>query len=201
VALLLLGLLLPGGSPPGVADSVPVSFGGSAPSDVPSTSGGQSRVDIGIDPSPTSVPTHLDIPRIGVHTDVIPLGLNSDGTVMVPPADPQAPAGWYRHLASPGEPGPAVLLGHVDSYQGPAVFHRLSDLVPGDSISVARADGRTVVFTVRSVQNYPKTSFPTDAVYGSTAAPVLRLITCGGAFDRVHRTYLSNVVVYAELTS
>ncbi|WP_216870600.1 class F sortase [Modestobacter excelsi] len=149
--------------------------------------------------SPAPAPTHLDIPRIGVHTDVIPLGLNPDGTVMVPPVDPHAPAGWYRHLASPGEPGPAVLLGHVDSYQGPAVFSRLSALAPGDSVSIDRADGRTVVFTVQSVQTYPKSSFPTDLVYGPADVPVLRLITCGGSFDRVHRSYLSNVVVFAGL--
>jgi sortase (surface protein transpeptidase) len=121
--------------------------------------------------------------------------------VMVPPEDLKAPAGWYRHFASPGEPGPAVLLGHVDTYEGPAVFHRLSALEPGDSISIDRADGHTVVFTVQSVQTYPKRSFPTNLVYGPAVDPVLRLITCGGSFDRVHRSYLDNVVVYAELAS
>jgi hypothetical protein len=144
-------------------------------------------------------PVHLDIPRIGVDTALIPLGLNEDGTVMVPPSDPLAPAGWYRYLASPGEPGPAVLLGHVDSHGGPAVFSRLSDLRPGDGISVRRADGSSVAFVVESVHTHPKSDFPTAAVYGPTDVPVLRLITCGGAFDRVRRTYLSNVVVYAGL--
>ncbi len=202
VLLLLLGVLLPTGTPPTATDSAaPVSSAGSATPDASSAGGSESDVDLEVGSSPVPVPTHLDIPRIGVHTDVIPLGLNPNGTVMVPPADPGTPAGWYRYSASPGEPGPAVLLGHVDNYEGPAVFHRLSDLVPGDSISVDRADGQTIVFTVRSVQTHPKSSFPTDAVYGPTAAPVLRLITCGGAFDRVHRTYLSNVVVYAELAS
>jgi sortase (surface protein transpeptidase) len=201
-ALLLLGLLVPSATPPGAADSaVPVGSAGSAAPDASGPAGPEPKSDPEVGSSPAPVPTHLDIPRIGVHTDVIPLGLNPDGTVMVPPADPQAPAGWYRHFASPGEPGPAVLLGHVDSHRGPAVFHRLSDLVPGDSISVDRADGRTVVFTVRSVQIHPKNAFPTDAVYGQTVAPTLRLVTCGGTFDRVHRTYLSNVVVYAELAS
>jgi hypothetical protein len=89
----------------------------------------------------------------------------------------------------------------VDTYQGLAVFNRFAALVPGDSIKIDRADGRTVIFTVQTVQTYPKRLFPTDLVYGRTIAPVLRLITCGGAFDRVHRTYLSNVVVYAELAS
>jgi sortase family protein len=146
-------------------------------------------------------PVHLDIPRIGVDTALIPLGLNEDGTVSVPPTEPDAPAGWYRHLASPGEPGPAVILGHVDSRVGPAVFSRLSDLRPGDGVSVERADGSSVAFVVESVHTHLKSDFPTAAVYGPTDDPVLRLITCGGTFDRVRRTYLSNVVVYAGLAN
>jgi sortase (surface protein transpeptidase) len=159
----------------------------------------ESRAALDVSESSSAPPIRLEIPRIGVHTDVIPVGLNVDGTVEVPPVEPEAPAGWYRHLASPGDSGPAVILGHVDSHQGPAVFYRLSELAPGDRISIDRDDGRTIVFTVQSVHTYSKTSFPTDLVYGRTAAPVLRLITCGGAFDRSRRTYLSNVVIFASL--
>jgi sortase (surface protein transpeptidase) len=178
-----------------------VSAVDSGVSDATSTASREWHAAVAEESIPGLRPTHLDIRRIGLRTAVIPLGLNADGTVMVPPANPEAPAGWYRYLASPGEPGPAVLLGHVDTYRGPAVFHQLAALVPGDRITIDRTDGRTVAFTVRSVKTYPKSSFPTEAVYGRTDAPVLRLITCGGSFDRVRRTYLSNVVVYAELTS
>jgi sortase (surface protein transpeptidase) len=146
-----------------------------------------------------SRPVHLDIPRIGLHTDVVPVGLNPDGTVGVPPLVPGAPAAWYRHLASPGDPGPAVLLGHVDTHRGSAVFFRVHELRPGDTIAIQRADGRTVDFVVDSVHTYPKTEFPSEAVYGPADEPVLRLLTCGGTFDRDRRTYLSNVVVYASL--
>jgi sortase (surface protein transpeptidase) len=136
-----------------------------------------------------------------VHTDVIPLGLSPDGTVSVPPLETDAPAGWYRYLASPGNPGPAVLLGHVDTYRGPAVFYRIDQLQPGDTISVQGADGRSIEFAVDSVRTYPKSGFPTQAVYGQTAEPVLRLVTCGGSFDRARRSYLSNVVVFASLAA
>jgi sortase (surface protein transpeptidase) len=144
---------------------------------------------------------HLEIPRIGVDTDLMELGLNADGTVMVPPTEPHALAGWYRYLAVPGEPGPAVILGHVDTYDGPGVFYRLRDLHASDSVIVELADGRSAVFAVDSVRTYPKREFPAEAVYGSTAEPVLRLVTCGGTFDRTRRTYLSNVVVFASLVS
>jgi sortase (surface protein transpeptidase) len=196
IALLVIGVHAPG------APSFPASTGAA-----PSTSANRSAVpgmthaasEIG--PMPRSVPLRLDIPRIGVHTALIALGLNPDGTVMVPPLDAHAPAGWYRYLSSPGEPGPAVVLGHVDTHEGPAVFYRLSVLEPGDRISIRRADGHTAVFAVQSVRSYTKDAFPTEAVYGQTNDPVLRLVTCGGAFDRGRGTYLSNVVVYAEFAT
>jgi sortase (surface protein transpeptidase) len=141
----------------------------------------------------------LVIPRIGVRTPVVSLGLNRDGTVEVPPLGGAAPAGWYRYLASPGEPGPSVILGHVDSYRGPAVFYRLGELAAGDGVTVVRADGSVVSFVVRSVREYPKAAFPSAAVYGPTSGPVLRLVTCGGPFDRVSRSYLDVVVVQADM--
>ncbi|MEV0127807.1 class F sortase [Dactylosporangium sp. NPDC050688] len=147
-----------------------------------------------------SVPVHLEIPAIGVSTALMELGLNGDGTIAVPPLRAGAPAGWYRYLATPGEAGPAVILGHVDTARdGPAVFYQLRDLRPGDEVSVRRADGRTAVFGVQRVAQYPKSQFPSDEVYGATDRPVLRLVTCGGTFDRLQRSYRGNVVVFATL--
>jgi len=114
----------------------------------------------------------VNIPAIGVHTALMSLGLNPDGTIELPPLKGGAPAGWYKYLAAPGESGPAVILGHVDSAKdGPAVFYRLRELRKGDQISVIRADGRTARFTVRSVAKYSKNHFPSDAVYGPVADP------------------------------
>jgi hypothetical protein len=146
-----------------------------------------------------SEPVHLAIPAIGVNTALIPLGLNPDGTIAVPPLGRTAPAGWYRYLATPGEVGPAVLLGHVDSARdGPAVFFRLAELRAGDAITVRRADGRTAAFTVTRVEEYPKEAFPTETVYGGLDHPGLRLVTCGGTYDKIRRQYRGNVVAYAE---
>jgi hypothetical protein len=155
-----------------------------------------------VPPLPASPPVRLDIPAAGVRTDLITLGLRGDGTVEVPPhADRDTSrAGWYRHSPTPGERGPAVLLGHVDSADdGPAVFFDLGALRPGDTATVRRADGRDAVFRVTRVATYPKDRFPTDEVYGDTAGAELRLITCGGAFDRGAGSYTDNVVVDAVL--
>ncbi|GAB3307647.1 class F sortase [Geodermatophilus aquaeductus] len=176
-------------APPSAQDLMvdPVAGAGGTGTATPTSAPQQSR------------PVHLDIPRIELRTDLVPVGLNPDGTVVVPPLVPGAPAAWYQYLASPGDPGPAVLLGHVDTYRGPAVFHRVHELRSGDAIEVQRADGRFVDFVVDAVHTYAKTEFPSEAVYGPSAEPVLRLLTCGGTFDRERRTYLSVVVVYASL--
>jgi sortase (surface protein transpeptidase) len=151
-------------------------------------------------PAPArSVPTRLDVPAIGVHTTLLRLGLNPDRTVEVPPLDADAPAGWYENSVTPGETGAAVILGHVDTArEGPAVFYRLGALKPGDHITVRRADGSTINFTVTRVARYPKLEFPTREVYGPVAYPELRLLTCGGSFDRRQRSYLDNIVVFAR---
>lgn len=149
-----------------------------------------------------STPVELDIPAIGVHSGLTSLGLNPDGTVALPPLTGAAPAGWYRNLAAPGEVGPAVILGHVDSAaEGPAVFFRLGALRPGDTLSVRRADGVTATFTVDTVARFPKSRFPTADVYGPATYPKLTLVTCGGTFDRTLGSYSDNVVVYARLTA
>jgi sortase (surface protein transpeptidase) len=146
-----------------------------------------------------SAPVALRIPAIGVAVPVSALGLNPDGTVQVP-ADFQEP-GWYRLGPSPGQVGSAVILGHVDSYQGPAVFFRLRFLRAGDRVEVSLADGVTARFVVDAVVMYPKKQFPARRVYGSHGFSALQLVTCGGAFDTNTRSYLSNVVVYASLVA
>ena len=127
------------------------------------------------------------------------LGLNPDRTVQVP-ASFQEP-GWYRLGPAPGQVGSAVILGHVDSYQGPAVFFRLRSLRPGDRVEVSLADGVTAHFVVDAVAMYPKKQFPARRVYGSHGYSALQLVTCGGAFDTSTRSYLSNIVVYTSLVA
>ena len=150
---------------------------------------------------PRSAPTAISIPRIGVQAEIMPLGTNPDGTVQVPPLDQALLAGWYEPGPSPGEVGNAVIVGHVDSAAiGPAVFFSLGALQPGDTITVARADGRPASFQVDSVVSHPKDAFPTEQVYGPNDRPGLRVITCGGQFDEVTGDYPDNVIVFASLT-
>jgi Sortase domain len=144
------------------------------------------------------VPVRLRIPAAHVDTALQSLGRNADGTIAVP-SDP-AVAGWYAQGPRPGQPGPAVILGHVDSATGPAVFFRLDRLSPGDAITVDSADGSTRSFRVTGVTRVPKNQFPTDLVYLPTLQPVLRLVTCGGSFDRAAHSYRDNVIVFADLT-
>ncbi|MFJ8581263.1 class F sortase [Micromonospora sp. NPDC093277] len=150
---------------------------------------------------PRSAPTTISIPKIGVQAEIMSLGTNPDGTVQVPPLDQAMKAGWYSPGASPGEPGNAVIVGHVDSAKiGPAVFFNLGSLQPGDTISVARQDGSTATFTVNEVKSYPKTAFPTDLVYGPSDQPGLRVVTCGGSFDQSAGSYVDNVIAFASMT-
>ena len=148
-------------------------------------------------PGTAPPPTHLTIPSLGVDTAVVRLGLNSDNTVEVP-SDPSQ-VGWYTNGPAPGEQGPAVILGHLDSATGPAVFFHLASLRAGARILVGRRDGSTATFAVQRVASFPVASFPTDQVYGATTDPELRLITCGGQYSFVQRRYLENVVVFAVL--
>jgi hypothetical protein len=147
-------------------------------------------------------PRRLRIPSIRVSTELIPLGLIPVGmdsaAALEVPTDPDV-AGWFTGGPVPGDVGPALLAGHVDSKTGPAVFFRLKTLQPGAEIHVERSDGRTVTFLVHSVRIYPKDRFPTAAVYAPTPVPELRLVTCGGPFDRLGGRYLDNVIVDAVL--
>lgn len=142
------------------------------------------------------IPVRLRIPAISVDAAVTGLGLAADGTIQVP-GDPHQ-AGWYTKGPAPGDDGPAVMLGHLDSATGPAVFARLARLRPGDRVVIARSDGSTVTFEVDGIATFSVDSFPTEQVYGASQVPVLRLITCGGTFDRNQGRYLSNVVVFAS---
>jgi sortase (surface protein transpeptidase) len=146
-----------------------------------------------------STPLSLRVPAIGLNVSLSTLGLNSDGTVQVP-TDIQQP-GWYRLGPTPGQVGSAVILGHVDSFQGPAVFYKLRNLAAGDMVDVSLADGVTAQFKVTSVAMYLKTGFPDQQVYASHGYSALQLVTCGGAFDSNSGHYLSNVVVYTSLVS
>lgn len=148
-----------------------------------------------------SRPVRVVIPSIGVTSSVLDLGLDASGQMSVPPPGPDYDrVGWYRHSPTPGEIGPSILVGHVDSATGPSVFVALRSVRPGDTVAVHRADGSTAVFVVSAVREYSKTAFPTGAVYGSTHRAALRLITCGGPIDEVSGHYRDNVVVFAQLS-
>ncbi len=146
---------------------------------------------------PASAPVRLVVPAIGVDTELMDLGLNPDGTLEVPPG--AFPAGWYTGGPTPGERGPAVIAGHVSWRSDAGVFHDLAALLAGDLLTVQRADQSVATFVVVDVQEYPKDAFPTEAVYGDTVGPELRLITCGGDFDTATGHFVDNVVVYATL--
>jgi len=151
---------------------------------------------------PRSLPVSVDIPAIGVDSELLHLGLNSDGTIQVPSLETSSDkAAWYKYSATPGQIGSSVIEGHLDSYQGPAVFFRLGALRPGDTVNVTLADGITAIFRVTGVRQYLKSGFPAKAIYGATDFAALRLITCGGDFDYATGHYLSSTVVFASLTS
>ncbi len=147
-----------------------------------------------------SAPVTLTIPSISVRTDLIHLGLEENGSLKVPQDDGNgAPASWYNGSPTPGERGPSVLLGHVNSPNGRGgVFADLRNLTPGAEITVSRADGSTAVFSVDRGALYPKDKFPTLEVYGNTPGSELRLITCDG-YDAATGEFDDNYVIYATL--
>lgn len=151
------------------------------------------RSGAGPESSPVGDPVAIVIPSIGVDDALVPTGTLPDGTVAVPD-DADVP-GWYTGGPRPGEPGPSVIMGHVDSARtGPGVFFRLRDIEIGATVTVITTTG-AVHFSVRSVERYPKDAFPTERVYGSVPEPALRLITCGGSFDDAVGHYRDNIVV------
>ncbi|WP_307025917.1 class F sortase [Arthrobacter globiformis] len=148
---------------------------------------------------PASDPVSVSVDSAGIESELLSLGLKDDGSLEVPPDGPGAPAGWYNGSPTPGERGPAVLLGHVNATGGgPGVFANLRDLREGDLIRVARQDGITSVFAFDHANQYSKDAFPTQTVYGNTEGPELRLITCDG-YDPATGLFDDNYVVYAKL--
>jgi sortase (surface protein transpeptidase) len=142
-----------------------------------------------------AVPVRLRVPALHVNSRIVDLGLQSDGAVEVPGST--AVAGWYDKGPRPGQPGPAVILGHVDSTRGPGIFFDLYRLRAGTLIEVDRSDGSTASFRVTKVSKVAKTRFPTDLVYAPTLDPTLRLVTCGGSFDQARGSYRDNIIAFA----
>nr|WP_258382407.1 class F sortase [Streptomyces sp. NTH33] len=148
-----------------------------------------------------SEPTRISIPDIGVDAPFTKLSLDATGHLGAPPAGDANLVGWFQGGASPGERGAAIVAGHLDTKTGPAVFAGLGQLTPGALVDITRADGTVARFKVDSVETFSKADFPDDQVYADTSAPELRLITCGGTYDRARQDYQANVVVFAHLDS
>ncbi|UGQ10791.1 class F sortase [Yinghuangia sp. ASG 101] len=193
----------PGPPQPPVAQAAPTAGSAAAPD----TGGTPSPDGSAAGPSPTaktlksSPPYRVHIPRIKVNAPVVGLGLDASGVLEVPPPTNSNLVGWYKGGPAPGARGASILVGHVDTKSGPAVFWNLGVLRPGDEIAVDRADGRTATFRIDSVEVFEKTAFPNDRVYGETSDAQLRLITCGGVYDKQNKDYTSNVVAFAHLVS
>jgi hypothetical protein len=144
-----------------------------------------------------STPVRLQIPKIGIDTSLVAVGLQPSGAIAMPGGFDVA--GWYDHGPTPGEIGPAVIVGHVDRVDGIAIFWRLRELKPSDKIKVVRADGSVARFNVTALRQFPQDKFPTKEVYGKINYAGLRLITCGGTFNTSTQHYSHNTVVYATL--
>ena len=191
-----------------VATITPEAPPSSAPGTDPATGTDLPSVELAGRPAPTGVtptrvlapspPIDVTLPSIGVTSPLEHLGRQVDGSIAAPVDFDRA--GWFEAGPQPGQPGPAVIAGHVDSTTGPAVFYRLRDLQPGDPVEVRREDGSVVTFRVTRLEQHPKDEFPSEAVYGPVPDAELRLITCGGDFNRSTGHYLDNLVVYAVAT-
>lgn len=180
----------PGNQMTGGATQIPSSVLGSAPrlASLPTAA-----------PLSPSQPLRIEIPALDVNAPVMRLGQDPDGAVQVPPLGNHNLAGWYDRTVLPGQDGTSVILGHVDNFTGPSVFFYIKTLRPGDILKVVRADGKTAEFSVDGVQRVAKVTFPSQAIYGNTRYPGLRLITCGGPFDSSTRQYVDNIIVYSHL--
>ncbi|MGI5454635.1 class F sortase [Streptomyces sp. CA-249302] len=148
---------------------------------------------------PPSPPDRVHIPSIGVNAPLMGLRLTPTGSLDVPPAEKKNLAGWYEAGTTPGERGTAIVAGHVDNADGPAVFYDLGALKKGSGITVDRRDGSVALFTVDAVEVYDAKHFPDEKVYGAAGRAELRVITCGGGYSR-STGYQGNVVVFAHLT-
>jgi sortase (surface protein transpeptidase) len=199
-ALALLALAVPNGTPPGeppagralpaaalAAERLP------AQPAQPSRTARRRLVDVIDREAPR--PNRITIPATGVSAPVVALGRSADGTMQTPSG--WEDTGWYEPGSEPGEQGPAVVVGHVDSTSGPAVFYRLRELRRGDLVRIRRADGSVVRFRVEGIERWPKAEFPTRRVFTKTHVAALRLVTCSGDFDPSTGHYVDNTIVYA----
>jgi sortase (surface protein transpeptidase) len=147
------------------------------------------------------VPTHISIPEIGVSAPFTPLSIGATGQLNAPPPADNNLVGWFEGGVTPGERGSSIVAGHVDTKTGPAVFLLLNTLKPGNTVDITRKDGVVATFEVDSVDSFSKANFPNDRVYADTPDAQLRLITCGGDYDKKAKDYEENVVVFAHLES
>ncbi|MCX5108119.1 class F sortase [Streptomyces sp. NBC_00378] len=192
-------LLLAGCSAEAVDDSSTAAPGAAASTapDAPKQTGTKGAGKSDGTHSSTAVPVSVSIPSLGIHSELMRLGLNQDGTVEVPPAEKGMTAGWYTGGATPGEPGAAVIIGHNDTRYGKAVFHDLKEIDKGADIAVRNDRGAELHFRVTGTETVSKKAFPTEKVYGATGTRALRLITCDGAFDAQGHP-VDNLIVYAN---
>jgi hypothetical protein len=181
----------PGAAPPGPSLSPPPDGVAGSPPEAVDSSPAPSPV-----PTQVADPVRVEIPVIAVDTSLVPLSIDATGALAAP--ERFDVAGWHREGPEPGEVGTAVIAGHVDSRSGPAVFFRLAELSVGDPVHVHRADGTVVTFAVTRLAQYRKDQLPSAEVYGPTGGIELRLVTCGGEFDRSRRSYRDNIVVFAS---
>lgn len=189
---------LPTGDPP-TTTSEPTGVPSGAPQPGGTTSGSGGPATPALPPLGRSEPQRIEIPSIGVDAQIISVGVDGEGGMEVPPLDKPMLVGWYRLGPSPGELGNSVLVGHVDTRKyGPAVFFNLGRLRKGDLVTITRSDGSRVRFAVDDVRLFAKSNFPSQAVFGTGDQARLRIITCGGRYDRNARDYLDNVVAFAS---
>lgn len=178
------------------ADPKPPSHSAAAAS--PRSSASSAVPDLAL---PRSAPKRLSIPQIAVNAPFTPLTIGPTGQLNAPPAGDKNLVGWYKDGAAPGERGSAIIAGHVDTKTGPAVFLQLESLKTGSTINITREDGIIATFKVDSVETFNKARFPNERVYADASTAQLRVITCGGAYDRKVKDYVDNVVVFAHLAS
>ncbi|RJL23567.1 class F sortase [Bailinhaonella thermotolerans] len=147
--------------------------------------------------APPVAPERLEIPSLKVDAELMLLGFDDEGDIELPPYEKPEVAGWFEHSVVPGDKGASVIIGHVDTRTEPAVFYDLKRVKKGASLRITRSDGKVASYRVESVESVDKDRFPVEKVY---SAPGLRLVTCGGGFDRARHEYKENVIVYAKLT-